>query len=63
MMGAVQRMRERTGMSLGDTDFWDEAHKDVRELLGEVADQDVAEYQEGLDMTIDEAVAYALSGG
>lgn len=61
LAGAAQSMREKTGQSLYDTDFWSEPLKDVRDLVGSINDETVAEFQEGRLMTPAEAVHYAMN--
>ncbi len=59
ILGAVQTIRRQIGMSLWDTAAWEEADKEVRELLGEV-DDEYTDFQEGTTMSPSQAVAYAV---
>ena len=60
LMGAVQAIRERIGLSLFDAAMWEQPHQEARELFGEIDDDLRGELEIGHRMTPDEAVDLAL---
>jgi hypothetical protein len=63
LAGAVQAIRERIGLNLFDTVYWDQPHKEVRGLFDDVKPSEEEDFRRGHSTTQDEAVAYALSEG
>lgn len=63
LIGAVQAIREQIGVNLFDTVFWDQPHKEARELFGEIDDDLKVSMEVGHSLSPAEAVNLALGTG